>query len=111
MTTVTEDEAALTSAAEDSGVQSLLDAVAEARAGLVWGDRVRFERQLRCWTQPQLARIAGVTQPQVSRIENGAVAVTHATLSRIARALTIPGAELFPFEDVASEEPPAAAAG
>lgn len=85
----------------------LPDDLEARRRRLVWGERVRFERLLRKWTQHDLARVAGLTQPQVSRIERGARQVTHATLTRVARAFVLPAGELFPYDDAEPEPLPA----
>lgn len=47
------------------------------------------------WTQRELARRAGMTQPRLARIEAGEVNFGIDTLDRLAAALQVPVAELF----------------
>jgi transcriptional regulator with XRE-family HTH domain len=57
------------------------------------GSIVRSARLGRGWTQQQLASQAGVTQPTISRIENGEVVISLPSFYRIAEVfgqLTIP---------------------
>jgi len=74
------------------------DTLQEWRSRVVWADRVRLERLLRRWSQHELARVAGVTQTQVSRLERGTVRRNHDVLIAVARAFAIPVAELFPLD-------------
>jgi transcriptional regulator with XRE-family HTH domain len=52
------------------------------------GESVRDLRVLRGWTQQQLAAHAGVSQPAVSRVENGQPANTT-TVAAIAHAFGV----------------------
>ena len=53
-----------------------------------FGDIVKAQRHAKGWSQDQLADAAGLSRPTVARIEAGN-AVSTATLSKIARALSI----------------------
>jgi transcriptional regulator with XRE-family HTH domain len=64
-----------------------------------WGQRVAERRRSLDLNQSQLASLAGIGQPAVSKIERDAVAVPDATKARIARALGCRIATLFPYED------------
>jgi ribosome-binding protein aMBF1 (putative translation factor) len=55
------------------------------------GRSVRNLRDRQGWTQTELARVAGMTQPAVARFEAGGTVPTIPVLDRLARAL---GADL-----------------
>ena len=59
------------------------------------GDKIYFARLGKHLTQHQLARSAGIPQPNLSNIEKGKQDLTVTTLRRIAYALEIPVAEFF----------------
>lgn len=52
-------------------------------------------RNARNLKQGQLAEIAGVAQPHISRLENGVEGVTLGVVYRVAEALNVPVWELF----------------
>ena len=54
------------------------------------GARVRAAREERGMTTTGLARRVGISQPQISRLENGLQGFRSGTLLRIARALGKP---------------------
>jgi DNA-binding XRE family transcriptional regulator len=100
-TVIDDDTAAAASAADGYTPRPLLidaDDVQGWRTRVVWADRVRLERLLRRWSQHDLARAAGITQTQVSRLERGSVRRNHDVLVAVAEAFAIPVAELFPLD-------------
>ena len=68
----------------EPGAQSAYDA---ARLAHELGRSVRSLRELRAWSQSQLAREAGMTQSAVARFEGGGTVPTLPVLDRLARAL------------------------
>jgi UDP-N-acetylglucosamine 1-carboxyvinyltransferase len=61
------------------------------------GTIVRSARYQRGWTQQQLARMVGVSQPTISRVESGQVVISLLSFYRIAEAfgqLTVPSEAL-----------------
>lgn len=52
-------------------------------------NRIRTERQLRNWTQEELAEKSGLRQPHISLYETG-VFPTPATARKLARAFDVP---------------------
>lgn len=60
------------------------------------GARLRSYRSQRGMTQEQLAAEAGVDSKTVSRAENGHYNISIDLIARLARALDIPSARLFP---------------
>lgn len=68
-----------------------------------WGTGVRALRALRDMTQVQLAEEAGVPQSTISRIENGSRQVSDQTRIKIAEALGVDPAKLFPYIEVVRE--------
>jgi transcriptional regulator with XRE-family HTH domain len=69
-----------------------------------WGEGVRMLRNIRNLSQVQLAEMAGVTQPSISRIESGSRQVSDAARVRIARALGVDPHVLFPYIDDAADQ-------
>ncbi len=63
--------------------------------GQTTGQLVRAERVRRGWTQPQLARIAGVGRATVQRIEYDTVALRAETARRLVHALDLPAEALI----------------
>lgn len=53
------------------------------------GGRIRFERQVKGWTQTQLAEASGLTREEIARIEGGEETASLETAKRIAAALEI----------------------
>jgi ribosome-binding protein aMBF1 (putative translation factor) len=63
------------------------DAYQAARRAHELGRAVRTLREARGWSQSQLARAAGMTQPAVARFEAGGTVPTLPVLERLATAL------------------------
>jgi transcriptional regulator with XRE-family HTH domain len=63
--------------------------VQQSAGGLAYllGGAVRDLREAKGWSQTQLAREAGMTQPAVARLEAGGTIPTLPVLQRLARAL------------------------
>jgi len=59
------------------------------------GENVYLWRVKRHWTQHELARKAGVPQPNLSNLEKGKADVTVSTLRRLAAALGVQASELL----------------
>jgi transcriptional regulator with XRE-family HTH domain len=72
---------------ERTGAERRADAYQEAREALLLGQQVYNRRVELCLSQAELAERAGMTQPQVSRLETGGVTPTLALLRRLAKAL------------------------
>jgi transcriptional regulator with XRE-family HTH domain len=68
-----------------------LEAYAAAKLAFELGAAVRALREQRGWSQAELARAAGMTQPAVARFEAGGTVPTLPVLERLANAL---GADL-----------------
>ncbi len=64
-----------------------------------WGSGMRVLRAIRGLTQTELAAAASVSQPTISRLENGSREASDAARVRIAKALGVVPHELFPYED------------
>jgi transcriptional regulator with XRE-family HTH domain len=62
---------------------------------LAVGARIRLMRKLRGMSQQALAEATGVTFQQIQKYERGANRVSASMLSRIAKALQSPVAEMF----------------
>ena len=74
------------------------------------GRNVRRLRELRGWTQDELAERVGNTNRHVGQIERGEVNVTIDYLAKIAESLSTDVATLF-FDDLpAADDPPGAIA-
>ncbi len=73
---------------------------------LVDGAKIRSLRQKRRWSQFDLARVSGVDQGTISRLETNNQGDTRIdTLVRISRALGVPTDELFVPAEPLEEEP------
>jgi len=59
------------------------------------GARIRLLRKVRGLSQQALAEAAGVTFQQIQKYERGANRVSASMLTRIARTLDVPVAEMF----------------
>lgn len=57
--------------------------------------RIRYERQIRKWTQGDLGDLSDIPQATVSLIEIGRLLPTPAQLDRLARALGVPASVLL----------------
>ncbi len=69
--------------AGDSAVEA---AHAAAKLAFELGEQVRGMREERGWTQRDLAKLAGMTQPAIARFETGGTTPTLPILERIANA-------------------------
>jgi ribosome-binding protein aMBF1 (putative translation factor) len=72
---------------ERTGAARHADAYAEAAAALALGQLVYDRRTALGITQAELAARAGMTQPQLSRLESGGATPTVPLLARLAQAL------------------------
>ena len=72
---------------ERTGGEEHAAAYEEARASLMLGQMVHDRRVELGLTQAELAERAGMTQPQLSRLESGGATPTVPLLARIAAAL------------------------
>lgn len=63
----------------------------------IWGERVKAAREQNKATQMWLARVVGVDQRTISRIEAGEYTVTPTVMIRIANALGADINQLFAF--------------
>jgi transcriptional regulator with XRE-family HTH domain len=72
---------------ERTGAEEHAAAYEEARASLMLGQMVHDRRVELGLTQAELAKSAGMTQPQLSRLESGGATPTVPLLARIASAL------------------------
>jgi len=61
----------------------------EKQVNKVIGARVRYERQDREWTTTKLAEKVGVSQAQISRLENGLQGFRSIILYRLAWAFSM----------------------
>lgn len=72
---------------ERTGADEHAAAYEEARASLMLGQMVHDRRVELDLTQAELAERAGMTQPQLSRLESGGATPTVPLLARLAAAL------------------------
>lgn len=78
---------------------------ARLRACMTPGEMVRTVRDLQEMTQAELAKASGVTQPAISAVERGAVALGADRARKLADALRVhPAVLLFPDWEPASLE-------
>ena len=61
---------------------------------VTFGERVREERRRRLMTQDVLATTAGISQKQLSKIENDEVDPRFSTIRKIAQALDVEPSDL-----------------
>ena len=61
---------------------------------VTFGERVREERRRRLMTQDMLAATAGISQKQLSKIENDEVDPRFSTIRKIAQALDVESSDL-----------------
>lgn len=73
---------------ERTGADEHAAAYEEARAALLLGQMVHDRRMELGLTQAELAGRAGMTQPQLSRLESGGATPTVPLLARLAAALS-----------------------
>ena len=71
-----------------TGGMTGLAAIAEMRRP---GDSIRARRTFLGWTQAELAERSGVSQADISRIENGQLDARWSTIHRLSEALEAPG--------------------
>lgn len=65
---------------------------------LIWGKRLADHRKAAGLTQAELGRRVGISDGQVSRLEAGKHEPPTALRIRLAEALVVPTATLFPYE-------------
>ena len=63
------------------------------------GNRLREERDLRGWTQAEIASLVSVSRKTINTVENGLVAPSTLVALKLARAFTVPVERLFWIED------------
>jgi transcriptional regulator with XRE-family HTH domain len=66
------------------------------KEGIAFGKRLRELREVRGWTQEELAEKAGMNWLQVGHIERGASDPKLSTIVRLARALKAEYSDLLP---------------
>lgn len=81
------------------------DAERELGSRLTLARNVLRLRNQRGWTQGQLARTLGVTQPRVAEIEAGWVSVRTDTIDRLADAFNVEPASLLRRREADEPEP------
>ena len=69
-----------------------------------FAEKLKQARRSRGMTQRDLARVTGLTESYISRLENGAIAPGIDLVARLARALGTPMAELLPLADSAETD-------
>lgn len=67
------------------------------RFWVVWGQLVREHRYANGFSLEDLARVAGISRSQLSRIENGQRGTSDAVKIRLADSLGVEPDELFPL--------------
>ena len=77
-------------------------AEAESRAAESWGSRVQQRRVALNLTQRQLARMCGLTQQSISKIERNAIVPRDRVKQLIAQKLGTTISELFPWPEKAA---------
>ncbi len=70
------------------------------------GERVREIREAKGWTQREIADRVGIDDYYISRLENGHINPTLATLQKLARALEVEVRDLFPSARSEFKVPP-----
>ena len=60
------------------------------------GEQVRMLRNERGWTQQELARLSGLPQSHISRIEKGRLSASAMTVDRLAKAFGVEVSKLDP---------------
>jgi transcriptional regulator with XRE-family HTH domain len=61
----------------------------------VFGENIRHLRDVKCWSQEQLAQRAGLHRSYVGEIERGEVTASILTVEKLANAFDIPMANLL----------------
>ena len=70
-----------------------------AKWTLYVGGRIKLLREKAGLSQSELAKLAKIPQPHLSRLENAEHSPTHKTLSKIAEALGIPVGDIDPSHE------------
>lgn len=65
----------------------------------IFGQRLKFLREIRGLTQEQLARAVNLEYQTISRIETGMYFTSYENLTKIASVLNVPLKKLFEFEE------------
>lgn len=69
-----------------AGDSAVAAAYAAAKLAFELGEQVRGLREEHCWSQCDLAKLTGMTQPAIARFEAGGTTPTLPILERIANA-------------------------
>ncbi len=70
---------------------------ARAHARLTTADVIRMLRELKGWTQQELARRSGINAPNISMLENGRVEIGKKRAEQLAKAFDVhPAIIMFP---------------
>lgn len=76
---------------------------AQAHANVTPGEALKMLRELQDMSQNDLARESGISQPNISALENGSKQMGRNTALLLAKALHVhPGLLLFPDYDVSA---------
>ena len=59
------------------------------------GDKVRFHREKRGWSQERLAEVAGLHRTYISSLEHGRRNATLSVIERLANALEVSATDLL----------------
>jgi transcriptional regulator with XRE-family HTH domain len=63
-----------------------------------FGQKIKFERIKRNWSQEQLAEFSNISLHGISNIETGKTDVKYSNILRLARAFAIRACELLDFK-------------
>ena len=75
---------------------------ADAHAHLSCGEVIRMLRELKCWTQRELAERSGVSPTNISLLENGRVDIGKKRAEQLAKAFGVhPAIVMFPEYEAA----------
>jgi transcriptional regulator with XRE-family HTH domain len=65
----------------------------------IFGANIRQLREANCWSQEQLAHHAGLHRSYIGEIERGEVIASIVTVEKLARAFSVPMANLLKSEN------------
>jgi transcriptional regulator with XRE-family HTH domain len=70
---------------------------AQAHTRLTTGEVIRMLRELKCWTQHELARRSGINASNISLLENDRIEIGKRRAEQLARAFDVhPAIIMFP---------------
>lgn len=69
-----------------------------------FGKRLRILRDIKGYTQEELAELVDLEYQTISRIETGTYFTSYETLDKLAKALDVPIKELFNYEESNNRE-------